>query len=286
MNDLMNKNFFPNNIEEQSLSKRIEQMKNSRQIPIFTEKIKECVNDITNIFSYRIKESFSAIRTYRLAGYRNADRLHDLLGFLFVVNSIEEIPLIEKRLKEQIDVNNFKIYNLLEEKEFKVKKYSKIESSTIESEYNNLILNDMITWLKIEKNIDVLLPPFSYNVLCKKKFVDIEDEISIEFRIQTKEDFITTESYYYTIHKNDNIPVNIKVPLLCMCFRILRRKSCIAFLNNLDLKKKMELEINKIMKENKIFIEENKEIIDSALAENDKILDCWRSKYPIYGFHF
>jgi len=92
------------------------------------------------------------------------------------------------------------------------------------------------------------VPKFYDNILLEKKFIDIDTKVSIEIRIQTKEDFITTEAYYYTIHKNDEIKLNIKIPLLCMCFKILRRMSYIVFEEDEYIKSKYKSEIDKIKK--------------------------------------
>lgn len=281
---LMNKNFYPNNLQEKILSNTIKEIKNSKEVQRFISDMEDFFKDKVEIFSYRIKEPFSAIRTYRLANYKNANQLHDLLGFLIVVDNKDEIKYIEKVLKEKVETNNVKIYDLLTEKKFEAKSYKKIEDNINDNQYNSLVFNDINTWLEIPNDLNILLPPFSYNLLCAKKFKDIDNEIPIEFRIQTKEDFITTESYYYTIHKNDTLQLNIKIPLLCMCFRILRRMSNIAFESNIDIKEKYELEINQIKDKNINFIRENEKNLEYVFSEYNKIINCWKNRLPIYQF--
>lgn len=281
----MNKNFYPKNEEEKNLCERIEEMNKSMEIENFAKDIKNILQDKSDIFAYRIKEPFSALRTYRLANYNKADKLHDLLGFLIVVENEDEIKNIEKILKDNLNADEVKTYNLLIEKEFKAKKYDKFEDDIKTSQYNELIFKDINTWLKIPDNLQTLLPPFSYNLLCEKKFKDIKDKVKIEIRIQTKEDFITTESYYYTIHKNDNIKLNVKIPLLCMYFRILRRMSNIAFESDVNIIKKYKTEIKEMQSINKDFIEENRDEIENVIRENNRIIKCYKDRLPIYKFN-
>lgn len=281
----MNTNFYATNTEEKVLCQIIEEMNKSDEIQKFAKDLENILKDYVKIFSYRIKEQFSALRTYRLANYDKAQKLHDLLGFLIVVDKESEIEKVEKILKSYLSKDdNAKTYDLLREKKFEVKHYSKIKNKIDSNQYNKLIFDDINTWLKVPNELEKLLLPFSYNILCTKKFKDMIYEVPIEIRIQTKEDFITTESYYYTIHKNDNIELNVKIPLLCMCFRILRRMSKIDFESNTEVKKNYELEIKKIQDENISFIEENKENLDCIFKEYNRILNCWKNKLPIYDF--
>lgn len=190
---------------------------------------------------------------------------------------------MENKIKKYFHNENIKSYNLLNEMKFEAKKYNVLKNIK-ENQYNELIFNDMSTWLEIPSGLDKLLPPFSYNILFEKKFIDVNTPISIEIRIQTKEDFITTEAYYYTIHKNDEIDLNTKIPLLCMCFRLLRRMSNIAFEVDDDIKNRCKLEIEKIQNENINFIKQNEEIFKTVLCEHNYLVNCWKNKLPIYEF--
>lgn len=187
-------------------------------------------------------------------------------------------------LRKTLIIQTKKLYILLVEKEFKVKHYERIKDKLNENEYNQLIFKDISTWLEVPNDLEKLLPPFSYNILFQKNFRDLPSKTSIEIRIQTKEDFITTESYYYTIHKNDNVELNVKIPLLCMCFRILRRMSNIAFETDKIRKEKYKLEIDKIKNENNSFINENKDKLECIFAEHSELINCWNNKLPIYNF--
>lgn len=284
MRNLINKDFYPTTEQEKLLCKKIEQINSSKQIKQFVYNFENEFKDEVQIFSYRIKKPYSALRTYRLANYSKAEQLHDLLGFLIVVDKKSEIIGIKNKIKRHFSSENINIYNLLNEVEFKAKRYNVLDEDVKENKYNELIFKDISTWLEIPNGLDKLLPPFSYNILFEKKFIDIDNPVSIEIRIQTKEDFITTEAYYYTIHKNDEIKLNLKIPLLCMCFRLLRRMSNMAFEVNNDIKDKYELEIDKIQNENINFIEENKRIFKSVLLEHKYLVDCWKNKLPIYEF--
>lgn len=284
MKNLINKDFYANTEEEKILCKKIEQMNSSNQVKQFVNNFENELKNDVQIFSYRIKKPYSAIRTYRLANYDKAEQLHDLLGFLIVVDKESEIIEIADKIKSYFNSESINTYNLLNEIKFKVKKYNVLDKDIKDNQYNELIFNDISTWLEIPSNLNKLLPPFSYNLLFEKKFIDIDNPISVEIRIQTKQDFITTEAYYYTIHKNDEIKLNIKIPLLCMCFRLLRRMSNIAFEINDDIKHKFELEIDKIQKENTNFIKENEKIFQTVLLEHAHLVNCWKNKLPIYEF--
>lgn len=284
MESLMNKNFYANTEQEELLCEIIEQMNSSEGLKQFINSFEEELKDDVQILSYRIKKSYSALRTYRLANYSKAEQLHDLLGFLIVIDEKSKIIEIENKVKRYFNNENIHTYNLLNEMEFKAKKYNVLDENIKPNQYNELIFKDISTWLNVPDGLDKLLPPFSYNILFKKKFIDINIPVPIEIRIQTKEDFITTEAYYYTIHKNDEIELNSKIPLLCMCFRVLRRLSNIAFEVNDDIKNKLELEIDIIQNENIKFIKENEKIYKKVLLEHNYLVNCYKNKSPIYEF--
>lgn len=256
-----------------------------------TNEIYQFVNDLENklkgevkIFSYRIKKIYSALRTYRLANYSKAEQLHDLLGILIVVDKRSEIMKVESKIKRYFNNEKINTYNMLNEIEFKAKRYNTLDENIKNNQYNELIFKDISTWLEMPKELDKLLPPFSYNILFEKKFIGVDTPISIEIRIQTKEDFITTEAYYYTIHKNDEIKLNLKIPLLCMSFRLLRRMSNMAFEENDTIKNKYKMEIDEIQNENINFIKQNKEYFEEVFLEHNYLVNCWKNKLPIYEF--
>lgn len=280
----MNKEFYATTKEEKILCTKIEQMNNSNEIRKLANDLENQLKNEAQIFSYRIKKSYSVLRTYRLANYIKAEQLHDLLGFLVVVDKKSEITKIEDKIKKYFSNEKIKTYNLLNEVESNSKKYKILDENIKDSQYNELIFNDINTWLKIPSGLDKLLPPFSYNILLEKKFIDIDTKVSIEIRIQTKEDFITTEAYYYTIHKNDEIKLNIKIPLLCMCFKILRRMSYIVFEEDEYIKSKYKSEIDKIKNENIEFIEENREYLEKVFSEHNYLVNCYKNNLPIYDF--
>lgn len=282
--NLINKNFKACTEEENILCKTIEEMSRSIEIKEFIQNLENALKDNVQIFSYRIKAQFSALRTYRLANYKKAEQLHDLLGILIVVDRESEIINIENIIREYLNEDNAQTYNLLKEKEFKPKKYNEILEEINDNQYNELLFNDINTWLEIPNGLEKLLPPFSYNILCEKTFKDISKKVPIEIRIQTKEDFITTESYYYTIHKNDSLKLNLKIPLLCMNFRILRRMTKLAFEEKESIKKQYEKEIEELKKESLNFFKENEKQFNNIFMENANLINCWKNKLPIYDF--
>ena len=231
MKNLMNTKFEPENIQEEILCKKIYNAQNSIELEMFANKMEKLLKDKVEIFAYRIKAPYSAIRSYRLANYKDAEKIHDLLGFLIVVEDISQIKQIKELIIKNLDVE-YKVFNLLDEKEFK----------------------------------------------------DIKESIPVEIRIQTKEDFITTESYYYTIHKNDNIELNVKIPLLCMSFRLLRRMAKLDLANDNNLKIVYRSQIENIKNINKKFIDENISYVKNVLKEYENIITSWREKQAIYQF--
>ena len=283
MKNLMNTKFEPENIQEEILCKKIYNAQNSIELEMFANKMEKLLKDKVEIFAYRIKAPYSAIRSYRLANYKDAEKIHDLLGFLIVVEDISQIKQIKELIIKNLDVE-YKVFNLLDEKEFKAKEYKKISGQVKENQYNERIFKDINTWLEVPNNLDVLLPPFSYNILCNKEFKDIKESIPVEIRIQTKEDFITTESYYYTIHKNDNIELNVKIPLLCMSFRLLRRMAKLNLANDNNLKIVYRNQIENIKNINKKFIDENISYVKNVLKEYENIITSWKEKQAIYQF--
>lgn len=284
MKNLMNKDIYAITEQEKKLCKKIEQMNNTNEIYQFVNDLENKLKGEVKIFSYRIKKIYSALRTYRLANYSKAEQLHDLLGILIVVDKRSEIMKVESKIKRYFNNEKINTYNMLNEIEFKAKRYNTLDENIKNNQYNELIFKDISTWLEMPKELDKLLPPFSYNILFEKKFIGVDTPISIEIRIQTKEDFITTEAYYYTIHKNDEIKLNLKIPLLCMSFRLLRRMSNMAFEENDTIKNKYKMEIDEIQNENINFIKQNKEYFEEVFLEHNYLVNCWKNKLPIYEF--
>lgn len=284
MKNLMNKDIYAITEQEKKLCKKIEQMNNTNEIQQFVNDLENELKGEVKIFSYRIKKIYSALRTYRLANYSKAEQLHDLLGILIVVDKKSEIIKIESKIKRYFNNEKINTYNMLNEIEFKAKRYNTLDENIKNNQYNELIFKDISTWLEMPKELDKLLPPFSYNILFERKFIGVDTPISIEIRIQTKEDFITTEAYYYTIHKNDEIKLNLKIPLLCMSFRLLRRMSNIAFEENDIIKNKYKMEIDEIQNENINFIKQNKEYLEKVFLEHNYLVNCWKNKLPIYSY--
>lgn len=283
MQSLMKTDFVTESYEEKLLCNRLEQMQESKEIKVFIKNIEEIVNKDIKIFSYRIKNSKSAIRTYRLTNYKSINQMHDLLGFLFVVEDEKHIKKLVKKLKKKINNNNLEVFNLLKEKPTNNIEYS-VNENVVNNKYSELVFNSFNDLLEMPNNLKVLLPPFSYNLLCRKNFKDLEFSVPIEIRIQTKEDFITTESYYYIVHKNDTIPIEIKILLISICFRVLRRITDISFLSDNKEKELKRKEIEQVLNNNRKFIEDNKELINMIFSENNKLSNCWKNKQPIYEF--
>ena len=111
----MNKEFYATTKEEKILCTKIEQMNNSNEIRKLANDLENQLKNEAQIFSYRIKKSYSALRTYRLANYIKAEQLHDLLGFLVVVDKKSEITKIEDKIKKYFSNEKIKTYNLLNE---------------------------------------------------------------------------------------------------------------------------------------------------------------------------
>ena len=282
MLSLMKKDFVAENYDEEVLCNRIEQIQKSEYVNKFIKEIESVVDKDIKVFANRIKKTESAIRTFRLTGYESIDQMYDLLGFLFVVEKEEDIEKLVKKLKKKIKNDNFETINLLKEKPYKaiISGENNIENKS----YRELVKNSFNELIYMPSDLKLILPPFSYNLLIKKTFKDLDFYVPIEIRIQTKEEFITTESYYYTIHKNDTLPMNIKIPLIIIGFRILKRMTEIEFITDIKNKEEKIKELQEIINDNKEFIENNKDIINMIIKENKEIIDCWKNKKPIYEF--
>ena len=282
MQSLMRRDFVAENYKEELLCDRLEQINNSKDVKLFIKRIEGTINKDIKVFAYRIKDFKSAIRTFRLTEYENIEKMYDLLGFLYVVENEIEINKLEKKLRKKINENNIAVFNLLKEKEYDSKNL--INNDTKNKTYIEATLDYFNKLIYMPENFKLLLPPFTYNLIFKKKFKDLDFNVPIEIRIQTKEDFIALESYYYTVHKNDTISKEKKIPLINISFRLLRRMTKLAFLSNDTEKEKLRIEIEQIIKDNKEFIEENKEIFNLIFSENSKLINCWKNKQPIYEF--
>lgn len=92
-------------------------MNSSEGLKQFINSFEEELKDDVQILSYRIKKSYSALRTYRLANYSKAEQLHDLLGFLIVIDEKSKIIEIENKVKRYFNNENIHTYNLLNEYE-------------------------------------------------------------------------------------------------------------------------------------------------------------------------
>ena len=62
------------------------------------------------------------------------------------------------------------------------------------------------------------MPPLGYNILAKEKLIPNEMEVPIEIRVCSKEAYISEQSAYYSVQKNDttNLPMETKNNLRLM----------------------------------------------------------------------
>ena len=247
MKTKMNLDIIAETQEEKEIEKFLLVLHKSTEVKNFIQKMKSFADE-NNIFKFgsRIKDVKSAIRTYRIKKV-NVDNVHDFVGISFLTNNEEEIYTIVKMLKE--------IFPKAEYLDFVDEEY--IYSPLIYSKY---------------------VPPLAYSILAKEPLIPNERKVPIEIRISSKEAFISEQSAYYSIYKNDTIkmPAEEKNHIRDIVQHITYK---LALLTE---RKLTDEEKEKHLQELKLLIENNKDILNkNENLLNDAILDFGRIVYEL-----
>ncbi len=244
MRNKMNLDVVAENEEEKEIEKFINLLHNSQEIQEFLKTMRQEAES-RKVFKYRerIKNVNSAIRTYRINNKKLSD-VHDYVGISFITNSEKEVYPIINYLKEKLP--NAEYIDFVDE----------------EYIYSPLVY---IKWV----------PPLGYNVFAKEQLIKDEREVPIEIRVCSKEAYISEQSAYYSVQKNDTItmPIEEKNKLRNIVQHITYK---LALLTMRDLseedRKKHKEELITLINKNEKFLNENNDLCKDAILDLGRLV--------------
>ena len=245
MRTKMNLNVVAENEEEEKIQAFLEVLHESVEVQEFLDAMEEEANK-RQVYKYRarVKNVDSAIRTYRI-NKKKLDDVHDYIGVSFITNNEKEIYPIIDFLKSKLPSGDF------------------VDFVSEESIYSPLVY---IKWV----------PPLGYNVLAKEEIIPNFRKIPIEIRVCSKEAYISEQSAYYSVQKNDTLKMPMEeknnlrniVQHIAYKFALLNMRK----LTNEERSKHAE-ELENLININKEFLKKHYELCE------DGILDCGRLMY-------
>ena len=248
MKTKMNLDVVAENNEEKKIEEFINLINKSAEVKNFIDLMEnEAVKRNVFKFRSRIKSVESAIRTYRI-NKKSIEEVHDYVGISFITNTEDDIYSIVNDLNKELSDD-------CEHIDFVAEEYI----------YSPLVY---IKWV----------PPLGYNIFAKEQLIENARKIPVEIRICSKEAFISEQTPYYSIQKNDttNLPIEKKNQLRNIVQHISYK---LALLNMRELSDVDRLlhtnELNRIINENKSFLKVNNDIC------RDAILDFGRLVYKV-----
>lgn len=245
MRTKLNLNVVAENEEEEKIQNFLEVLHESKEVQGFLEEMEKEANR-RQVYKYRarVKNVNSAIRTYRI-NKKKLDEVHDYIGISFITNNEKEIYPIIDYLKDKFPNGDF------------------VDFVDEESIYSPLVY---IKWV----------PPLGYNVLANEEIIPNYRKVPVEIRVCSKEAYISEQSAYYSVQKNDTLkmPMEEKNNLRNIVQHI-TYKFAILDMRELTLEERRKHleELEELINTNKEFLKKHYELCE------DGILDCGRLVY-------
>ena len=205
MANKMNLNVVAETDEEKRIEAFLNLLHKSEEIKNFLNLMEEEAKK-RDVFKFRcrVKNVDSAIRTHRI-NKKGLDEVRDYVGISFITKDEKSIYPIIEFLKTKLPNGDY------------------VDFVAEEMIYSPLVYTKWV-------------PPLGYNILAKEKLISNEMEVPIEIRVCSKEAYISEQSAYYSVQKNDttNLPMETKNNLRNLVQHITYK---LALLNTRELSK-------------------------------------------------
>ena len=244
MPNKMNLNVVAETEEEKRIEDFLNLLHKSEEIKKFLNLMEEEAKK-REVFKFRcrVKNVDSAIRTHRI-NKKGLDDVRDYVGISFITKDEQSIYPIIQFLKTILPNGDY------------------VDFIAEEMIYSPLVYTKWV-------------PPLGYNILAKESLIPNEREIPIEIRVCSKEAYISEQSAYYSVQKNDttNLPMQVKNNLRNLVQHITYK---LALLNirelSIDERKKHEIELMEIIEKDKEFLRENDLLVKDAVLDFGKLV--------------
>ena len=251
MANKMNLNVVAETDEEKRIEAFLNLLHKSEEIKNFLNLMEEEAKK-RDVFKFRcrVKNVDSAIRTHRI-NKKGLDEVRDYVGISFITKDEKSIYPIIEFLKTKLPNGDY------------------VDFVAEEMIYSPLVYTKWV-------------PPLGYNILAKEKPIPNEMEVPIEIRVCSKEAYISEQSAYYSVQKNDttNLPMKTKNNLRNLVQHITYK---LALLNTRELsseeREQHEKELMDIIEKNKEFLKENNLLVKDAVLDFGKLVyKCEKDK--------
>ncbi len=251
MANKMNLNVVAETDEEKRIEAFLNLLHKSEEIKNFLNLMEEEAKK-RDVFKFRcrVKNVDSAIRTHRI-NKKGLDEVRDYVGISFITKDEKSIYPIIEFLKTKLPNGDY------------------VDFVAEEIIYSPLVYTKWV-------------PPLGYNILAKEKLIPNEMEVPIEIRVCSKEAYISEQSAYYSVQKNDttNLPMETKNNLRNLVQHITYK---LALLNTRELsseeREQHEKELMDIIEKNKEFLKENNLLVKDAVLDFGKLVyKCEKNK--------
>lgn len=247
----MNLNVIAETDEEKKIEAFLNLLHKSEEIKEFLNLMEEEAKKREVLkFRCRVKNVDSAIRTHRI-NKKGLNEVRDYVGISFITKDEKSIYPIIDYLKTKLPNGDY------------------VDFVAEEMIYSPLVYTKWV-------------PPLGYNILAKEKLIPNEMEVPIEIRVCSKEAYISEQSAYYSVQKNDttNLPMQIKNNLRNLVQHITYK---LALLNTRELsfeeREQHEKELMDIIEKNKEFLKENNLLVKDAVLDFGKLVyKCEKDK--------